>query len=802
MSVIWYKVWYDLWHNKVRTLLAVLSIAAGVFAVGAVFGMSDQLLSGMDAAHQAVTPSHVQMYLTNYVSRDYIQGLKRTPGVLDMEGYNEGTLTYRLGPDGEWKQASIVNRDDWDQQRMNIVERKDGEWPTRGSVGIERLSSAFYKANIGDTVTIKDDNSRERTYTINGLIRHPFIPPPEFGGNAVFFISREDMERYGASRDTFGVLVVRVTPYSADKAREVATAIKDRLAKDDIGVAATLYQDPQRHWGRMFVEGITLVMQALAVVSLLLSVVLVFNTLTALITQQTNQIGILKAIGGSSRTIVKVYLASVLAYGLLALLIALPLGMYLAWAISRWFLNLFNISYDTFQFSNTAVVLQVLAALAVPVVAALVPILGGARTTVREAIASYGIGGDFGSNPVDRAVERTTSRVLPSQYATAVTNMFRRKGRLLLTLGVLVTAGAMFLIVMSLSSSINLTADNYFAARRFDTSIYLGGQYRLDKVQSIAESTPGVSAMQPLFVATGTLLKAGQRLGEAGLATEFHGLAPGQDYVSERLAAGRWLLPNDGNALVLSQTTAQKNGIQLGDVVTVNLSELGKDDFEVVGLYQPMSSDASFSFDIIYAPRDALWQAAGRSGRVNRLYVRTDQHDESSVVAIQSRFKQALEDQSVTVGYLASEPETRRNTMGQFNMIISMLLALAAIVAIVGAVGLMGALSISVVERTKEIGVLRAIGARSRTIMAMFMLEGVLIGLLSWMVAVAIALVASPPLAKALGETIFKMPLDYRYNWQAVGIWLAVILILSTLASIIPARHATRISVRDSLAYA
>lgn len=802
MSVIWYKVWYDLWHNKVRTLLAVLSIAAGVFAVGVVFGMSDQLLSGMDRAHQAVTPSHIQLYLNSPVARDYIVGLKRTPGVLDIEGFNQLTISYQLPSSREWKQAAIVSRDDWDKQRMDMVQLKGGEWPRRGELGIERLSSEFFQIGMGDTVTIKDRNDRERTYSINGLIRHPFVLPPPFGGEAVFFMTKDDLERYDVPSDRFGVLYVRVTPYSDAHAREVATAIKDRLAKDDMTVGATLYQNPERHWGRMFIEGITLVLQVLAVVSLLLSVVLVFNTLTALITQQTNQIGILKAIGGSSGTILKVYLATVLAYGLLALLVALPLGMFLAWLISRWFLNLFNISYDTFQFSDTAVILQILAALAVPVVAALVPILGGARTTVREAIASYGIGGDFGSNPVDRAVERASGRVLPSQYATAVTNMFRRKGRLLLTLSVLATAGAMFLIVMSLSSSINLTADNYFGARHFDTTVYLQGAYRQDRVQSAAASVPGVTAMQPIFTVNGTMLKEGQRLREAGLATEVDGLVPGQDYIGERVVAGRWLLPEDGNAVVISQNTARRGGIRVGDIITLNLSELGKDDFEVVGLYQSMSSDEGFSFDVIYAPREALWLAANRYGRVNRLYVRTDQHDEASVMAIQARLKQTLTDQSVPVNLVMSEPESRRNNMGQFNMIVSMLLALASIVALVGAVGLMGALSISVVERTKEIGVLRAIGARSRTIMAMFMLEGVLIGLLSWAIAVVISLIASPPLAGAMGQTIFKMPLDYRYNWQAVAMWLLIVLLLSTLASIIPARHATRISVRDSLAYA
>ncbi len=70
MSVIWHKVWFDLWGNKVRTLLAVLSIAAGVFAIGAIFGMVDQLLSGMDQAHQAFYPSHINMYMTDGIDRD------------------------------------------------------------------------------------------------------------------------------------------------------------------------------------------------------------------------------------------------------------------------------------------------------------------------------------------------------------------------------------------------------------------------------------------------------------------------------------------------------------------------------------------------------------------------------------------------------------------------------------------------------------------------------------------------------------------------------------------------------------
>ena len=91
-----------------------------------------------------------------------------------------------------------------------------------------------------------------------------------------------------------------------------------------------------------------------------------------------------------------------------------------------------------------------------------------------------------------------------------------------------------------------------------------------------------------------------------------------------------------------------------------------------------------------------------------------------------------------------------------------MLLALAVIVAVVGGIGLMGALSISVVERTKEIGVLRAVGARSRTIMGMFVMEGVLQGLFSWIMAVPLSFALGSYMAKTLGQVMFSANLDYR----------------------------------------
>ena len=184
------------------------------------------------------------------------------------------------------------------------------------------------------------------------------------------------------------------------------------------------------------------------------------------------------------------------------------------------------------------------------------------------------------------------------------------------------------------------------------------------------------------------------------------------------------------------------------------------------------------------------------------MYVRTSLHDADYTAAVDDQLRTLYIGRNMDEFYGQTMSEIREQALSQFGITISMLMFLAVIVAVVGGIGLMGSLSISVVARTREIGVMRAIGARTATIMGMFVMEGVLQGLLSWAIAVPISFLLGQPLANALGQTMFEANLDYQYNNQAVIIWLIVILIISTLASILPARNATRISVRDSLAYA
>ena len=805
MSIAWRKIWFDLWHNKTRTLLVVLSIAVGVFAVGVTCGLSDQLLSGMDQAHRAVNPSHVNMGLMQSIDRNTALSLKNIKGVDGVEPYNEISVLYKVHPEDEWKQGGLTMRDDYARQKYDMVQLKAGEWPKKDDIGIERFASPYLNVGIGDRVIFKISET-ERALPVSGKIRHPFLGPPDFGAPAYFFVNGQGLERFGIPDGQFSSLLIRVKPYSADYAKQVATTIKERLAKQGVSVAATHYQDPNKHWARSIVEGILLVMQLLAVVSLFMSVVLVLNTVTALITQQTNQIGIIKAIGGRSSAIIQIYLTGVLIYGLLALLISLPLGIFAAFFMSKWFLNIFNIDYEVFQVSGQAIIWQVLAAVIVPLLAALWPVLGGAAMTVREAIASYGLGSDFGSNWLDRAVERIGQRWLPSRYAIALGNLFRRKARLILTQLVLVTAGAMFLIVMSLSASVTRTLEADLARRAYDVRLNFEDNQRIDRTVQMAHSVDGVEEATVWFRQPATVLKEGQRTKEAGAGMELVGLPARGSMYQPLIVAGRWLEPGDDDAasrvIVMSRKTADDNHIKVGDTLTLDLGALGQDRWRVIGLYQAIYGGDLNTRDALYAPRATAFEAAKKYNQGGQLYVRTRYHNEVYANEATARIRNLFDERKMNVASSETVYEIRGNAQDQFSTIVTMLMALAVVVAMVGGIGLMGALSISVVERTKEIGVLRAIGARSRTILGMFVMEGVLQGLMSWALAVPLSLILSQAAANAMGQVMFQTDLTYQYDFAAVGLWLVIVLIISALASILPARSATQVSVRQSLAYA
>ena len=804
MSVLWAKLWFDLWHQKVRTVLVVTSVAAGVFAVGGIFGMSDQLIGGMDESHRKTQPSHINMFLQHAVGLANAEQLAKLPGVEGVDLGNQISVRYKMQQSAEWLGGNIVTRSDYAQQTYDVVTLKAGSWPTRNTIGVERLTAQYFGLKVGDNVLLEMPDETSRAFEITGLMRQPLVEPPQFGGDAVFFMDNQGLERLGIPNGRYFNLKARTEPYSEENARAAAAQIKDRLAKDRISVGATLFQGPTEHWARPLVEGVQLVLEVLAVVSLLMSVVLVTNTVTAIITEQTNQIGIIKAIGGTRRVIGRLYLSGVAFYGVLAFFISVPLGALLAFGASRWFLNMFNIEHEIFELSRRAFGFQVLAALAVPLLAALHPVLRGVAITVRQALASYGLGtGQFGRGRFEQALERAGLGRLPAGPALALGNMLRRKERLLLTQVVLIAAGAMFISVLSLNESLVFTLDTDLARRAYNIRFVFGREERFNRVLPMVNAMPEVAAAELWYVHPVSVLRAGQRAREVGSGAQIIGVPFGSDMYVPRVLEGRWLTNRAANEIMISREMADENGLHVGDAVSLDMGEFGASAWSVAGIFKVAHRKVGDP-DPVYAPADAVKAATKKFEQGSRLLVRTRSQSTADVEAVYRRINDALEARQVIVSTFgsATTAEDKVFALGQFSVVTALLLVVAVVVAVVGGLGLMGSLAISVVERTREVGVMRAVGARSRTIMIMFLLEGVLQAAVSWLLAVPLAFVVARPFARALGQVMLEMDLDFKFAFSAAGVWLVCVLVIAVLASAMPAQRAARIRVSESLAYA
>jgi putative ABC transport system permease protein len=433
----------------------------------------------------------------------------------------------------------------------------------------------------------------------------------------------------------------------------------------------------------------------------------------------------------------------------------------------------------------------------VPVLAALVPVIGGARITAHQAISAYGLGGRFGRGWLDRLLGRIgsgrppTALQLSRPAVLSLRNTFRRKARVALTLMTLALGGAMFMMVMSVNGSFRHTIEMLISDFGDDVNVGFARPCRVDRLVEVAESVPGVVSAEIWGGYYGTRLKLAS--GEERYIGIW-GLPPGSEVFNPRIVSGRMLLPDDDHAILLNHTIAVEEGIQVGDQVRFDL--YGQETaWTVVGLVLFVYPTQSF------VPFDALAQETGSVGRGTRVIVVSEEHD----TAYQKRLVQDLRDAYAANGIKAtwswSSGEMRESQWEQFEIILYLLLSMAILAAAVGGIGLMSTASINVVERRREIGVMRATGATSSAIAGIFVGEGVLLGVLSWLFAVPLSYPGARLFSDVVGGQLLNLPLDFVYSVGGMLLWLGIVIGLSALASLWPALQATEVSVREALAY-
>ncbi|MDY0087137.1 MAG: ABC transporter permease [Coriobacteriia bacterium] len=794
----WRKVIRDLAGHRFRTLLVVLSIAVGIFAITVVMGGRGILLREFARVYGTSVPATISFDVDS-ADGSVVREVARYEGVRKAEGLRAFTARYAPGeqvrqePSAGWDTLYVRAMPDISASDVEKVTLEKGDaWPPGlGEIVLERSVNMVAPYSPGDLITVESPSGTRAVLRVTGLVHDINAVPAQFVSGATGYISMETLRLLDEPETFNSVRIVSEDELTQAQASRLAMKIRDDvLTARGLRVMRTYVPEPGSHFLGDIFEGVSLLLLALGVLGLLLSGFLVVTTVQAIMAQQVSQVGIMKAIGARADQITWMYLVMVTVYGAFALVLGMPVGA----AAGRWFTDfaadLLNFRVTSFAPPAYVVALGMAVGIGVPLLAAIVPVRAGARMSVVRALNATGMSGTtFGHGIVDRALGLV--RGLPRPVALSIRNTFLRKGRLTLTLATLVLASAMVMSVMSVRSSILATVDE-IDMWRFDAQFYFATPQSREAVERIASGVEGVTAVSAMPEYPGVFERADETESEN---IDIIGVKPGSGFVIPRVAKGRWLTSDDAAAIVLSEDVANSEPeLGVGSTGTFNVAGESH-DFEIVGVVS-----AGLMGPVAFVPLEHLDSLTSAPGAATRLQVRTQTSDPDEQLRVAHMVEQRLEQRSVTVAFMQTASEQRDQIASELGILVTFLAIMGGVLAIVGVIGLTGTMSINVLESTREIGVMRAIGASHGSIYQIFIAEGVVVALIAWALGAALSYPMSRVLLTMLSRAM-GLPLTFSFSWEGVGVWLAGVSLIAVVASLLPAYRAAQVSVRDAIAY-
>lgn len=807
------KLRRDLRAGWSRFLLMVIAIAISLTAFGAVlfaWAASGRETSG---AYLSTEPASATILLDRPVDAGQMAAIvaqaRTRPGVIEATGRTQFTSEVEVnGQPREIPLQVFVAAVD-DPMRMATFFMRQRAWPPApGEVFLGRDTLALLGVAVGDMVTVTAPTGEPMRLRVADTVYDPSLSPSPQEQTGRGYLSTAALPAGHALLDQVKIRVAHPGQTTPSRDRDTIVAIASDVGawlQREHGLATREIQvpTPYAHPHQWQADALLGSLLAGGAAALLLATMLVATMLNNLFTQQIPQIGIMKAIGARAVRIGRLYLAMTLLVAAAATALALGPAILLGRAAVGTFLGFLGIAPASLAAPWWTYAVVLAAGLGLPPLMALIPLVKASRTTVRAAIDHHG-GGAKPSAATGVLARLGRLHRLDRGLLMAARNTIRRPARFLLSVGLLATAGMVFVAGMSLSASTQAIADEQKTQRTWDVDVQLASPAPTDEITDLVRRVPGVSGVEGFIVVPTGVAGPGRIPVTRTYPDQGHGrvavtaLPTGRSMSAPpTLLEGRWLNPRESGAVVLNQVTRANTipGAHAGD--TVQLIIGGRPTtWRVVGVVEERGHGSG-----VYTTAEGLADATGQPPRANQLRIATGGHDEPTRRAVADAVQRTLTGAGIEVRSAASISRSEAISEGHLGPVILILLGIALPLGVVGVIGLASTMGANILDRTREFGVLHAIGARPKDVRRVVVAEGVFLALASCLVAAVPALALTAVLGAGLGNLFFSAPLPYRISLPAAGIWTALVILGAVLATEAAATRASRITVREALAY-
>jgi len=800
MSTLNRKARGDLTRHVGRTLLAVFTLSIAIASLG--FLAVPSLLN--TAMNRQVKESH--LYDVGISTRDLdltpaeLSALGHLPGVAAVSPAVGYATTVRTGAG---TQDVAIGGGDLASATVNTVPLMSGRLPGPGEVLADagNARATGFAVPIGGTVDVRAASGRLVRLRVSGIGLNLYATPGANGSTTpVFYTSAATAQALRGARG-YNYLGFRLTDDSTDAQSRVVAEVRAYLTAQtgtDPITALPAVRAPGQWPGQSGFSHIMALLYIITILAFASALFLISATMSTLIAEQAREIAILKTLGGRRRQISGIIGRTAAMIGAAGAVVGTVLGIVLAYPLARYFAEKFiDVSFG-FGIAAAVVVASLALGPALAVAASLPALRRALRRPVAETLAGTGTTG-FGAGWLDQRVARSgllAGTEVPASLRMGVRNALRQKRRSAATIAQVAVAAGLAISLLALGQSITAVISQTIGKLHFSFAVGeaagQGARPFTSHAVTVAASTPGVIGAQP--IETSSVQYNGQAYVAWGLGS--HPL------YSYRLTAGHWFTSADTATgartaipvVVLGPVVERATRAQVGQILTLNMAA-GPTRVRVIGIDSGENNGGA----TVYFPLQVLERLDGTPGTADSIWLSTA----SSAHAAIDRAAAAAAARLAAAGYPVSTTKIyviEAQTTASEASILVIVEILGLLVVAIMLMGLVSALSMGVIERTREVGILRCVGARARHIRRVFSAEAVILAIVGWVVGVLLGWLIYQGLLALVRRNV-DLALPQEFPPAIPLITLAAVLVLTLLVIRVPLRRATRIQPGTALRY-
>jgi putative ABC transport system permease protein len=650
--------------------------------------------------------------------------------------------------------------------------------------------SGISNAKAGDTLTVQTANGSYRALPVVGSARSMAFNQDAMNGDLVLYADQATVQSLGGFAG-FNLLEMRLHDTSQTAAQATVSAVRSYLAAQPAHTAFSglpIIRSPGSWPLKSIFESRAKILDILIVLAVISAAFLLANTTRTLVAEQRREIGVMRSIGARARDVRNSYLRTAAIVGVLGSIAGTAIGIGLTYLLVKLFARMVYGISPGFGIDWPIAAVGALAGVVGTMLTAWPTLRQVLHMPVYDALAAEGLVSQFGASRIDRAV--MSSNAMPSTVRMGVRNVARQKGRSTTTVVQVALAVGTLMGLLSLAMAVSQVTDQSWNVLNYDigSSAQMGGDLYGPSVINTVRAQPGVAAVEPADWSQ--MSYHGQTLYGLGVHAD--------TFVKEPLRNGRWLSASDeasrADVAVVGSAVARRWNLHPGSRLTVATAG-GQVTFTVIGVG---ASQANNGYNF-YTPLPTVQRITGHPGMANSLFVRSTSKDHAAIDALAVRLEGVLAGSahpSHSQVMYAGRATDKANS-GSMMVIVD---GIGLLIVAISMLGLVNAITMSIIERTREIGVLRCLGARARDLRSIFHTETISLALAGYVVAIPVGWF----IAKALQWLVLhvagaQIPAPYPLSNLAIALLGTVILAL--LVVIAPLRHATRLHPGDAIRY-